>query len=416
MANKKDYATSTVLTAPSPADSGTSLVVQSGHGARFPAASFYVTVHPPSEFPTIDNAEKLLVTAKSTDTFTITRGEGDTSPLSIEAGWRISNAVFLDDIPDTFDDLTDGTTNKAYTATEQTKLAGIETAADVTDATNVNAAGATMNSDTTLAGNGYFLDEDTMTSNSDTKVASQQSIKAYVDAAITATKAALYPVGSIYSNASSSTNPGTLLGFGTWAAFGQGRMLIGAGTGTRAQTFATTDINTTTDLITIPSTNDFLQSGQAVVLTTTGSAPGGLTAGATYYAVRGSSTVLGLATSVANAILGTIINITSTGSGTHTLTQTLTARTAGVDGGEETHALTVAQLAAHSHTQTSHRHSNGNHGTSGGGYGHVDSGTAVSSGTFYTDYQQPAIQDAGGSSPHNIMNPYVVVYLWQRTA
>ena len=36
-----------------------------------------------------------------------------------------------------------------------------------------------------------------------------------------------YPVGSIYMNASVSTNPGTLLGFGTWVEFGEGRMLIG---------------------------------------------------------------------------------------------------------------------------------------------------------------------------------------------
>jgi len=140
MSNLKDYATSTVLTAPSPADSGTSLVVQSGHGARFPAAPFYVTVHPPSEFPTLDNAEKLLVSSKSTDTFTIARGEADTSPLNIEAGWRISNALFLDDIPDTFDDLTDGSTNKAFTSTLKTKLDGIETAADVTDAGNVGSS------------------------------------------------------------------------------------------------------------------------------------------------------------------------------------------------------------------------------------------------------------------------------------
>ncbi len=82
------------------------------------------------------------------------------------------------------DNMADGTTNKNYTATEKTKLAGIETAADVTDATNVDAAGATMNTDTTLAGNGYFLDEDDMVSNSATKVPSQQSVKAYVDDAV----------------------------------------------------------------------------------------------------------------------------------------------------------------------------------------------------------------------------------------
>lgn len=39
--------------------------------------------------------------------------------------------------------------------------------------------------------------------------------------------ASVYPVGSIYINASSSTNPGTLLGFGTWAAFGAGRVMVG---------------------------------------------------------------------------------------------------------------------------------------------------------------------------------------------
>lgn len=42
------------------------------------------------------------------------------------------------------DTITDGTTNKAYTATEKTKLSGIETGADVTDAANVAAAGAAM--------------------------------------------------------------------------------------------------------------------------------------------------------------------------------------------------------------------------------------------------------------------------------
>jgi hypothetical protein len=40
---------------------------------------------------------------------------------------------------------------------------------------------------------------------------------------------ALYPVGSIYINAGVTTNPATLLGFGTWVAFGEGRVLIGAG-------------------------------------------------------------------------------------------------------------------------------------------------------------------------------------------
>lgn len=41
----------------------------------------------------------------------------------------------------------------------------------------------------------------------------------------------LYPVGSIYINATNSTNPGTLLGFGTWTAFGAGRVMVGFDSG-----------------------------------------------------------------------------------------------------------------------------------------------------------------------------------------
>ncbi len=54
---------------------------------------------------------------------------------------------------------------------------------------------------------------------STTKVATT----AFVQAAL----AAVYPVGSIYINATSSTNPATLLGFGTWVAFGAGRVPVG---------------------------------------------------------------------------------------------------------------------------------------------------------------------------------------------
>jgi len=41
----------------------------------------------------------------------------------------------------------------------------------------------------------------------------------------------VYPVGSIYTNATSATNPATLLGFGTWAAFGAGKVPVGLDSG-----------------------------------------------------------------------------------------------------------------------------------------------------------------------------------------
>lgn len=44
----------------------------------------------------------------------------------------------------------------------------------------------------------------------------------------------VYPIGTIYSNRTDGTNPGTLVGFGTWTSAGVGRVMIGVGTGTDA--------------------------------------------------------------------------------------------------------------------------------------------------------------------------------------
>lgn len=81
------------------------------------------------------------------------------------------------------DALTDGSVNHVFTVADDTKLASIETGADVTDAANVDAAGAVMNSDTSTAAMNFVVDEDNMASNSATKVSTQQSVKAYVDTA-----------------------------------------------------------------------------------------------------------------------------------------------------------------------------------------------------------------------------------------
>ncbi len=68
---------------------------------------------------------------------------------------------------------------------DHSKLATIETNADVTDTANVNAAGAVMNADSSTASMQFVVDEDDMSSNSATKVPTQQSVKAYVDTEIT---------------------------------------------------------------------------------------------------------------------------------------------------------------------------------------------------------------------------------------
>jgi hypothetical protein len=60
-----------------------------------------------------------------------------------------------------------------------------------------------------------------------TAAAGTNTTQVATTAFVTAALSAAYPVGSIYINAAVSTNPATLLGFGTWTAFGAGKVLVG---------------------------------------------------------------------------------------------------------------------------------------------------------------------------------------------
>tara|TARA_B100000029_G_C17519679_1_gene939349 strand:- start:854 stop:1570 length:717 start_codon:yes stop_codon:yes gene_type:complete len=126
-----------------------------------------------------------------------------------------------------------------------------------------------------------------------------------------ATLQAVYPVGSIYINASVSTNPGTLLGFGTWAVFGAGRVMVGIDSGD----------------------TDFDAAEET--------------------------------------------------------------------GGAKTHTLTTSEIPAHTHNST---WLTGGSGVSGvNTAGNYDAATSATSST-------------GGGSAHNNVQPYIVVYMWKRTA
>lgn len=89
----KNFAYSTVATAPSPASSGTSLVVAAGEGALFPAVPFNVTVWPAGVQPLSTNAEIARVTAISTDTLTITRAQESSVARSVVAGDQIAATI-----------------------------------------------------------------------------------------------------------------------------------------------------------------------------------------------------------------------------------------------------------------------------------------------------------------------------------
>jgi hypothetical protein len=67
-----------------------------------------------------------------------------------------------------------------------------------------------------------------------TQSTGDSSTKLATTAFVAAALGALYPVGSIYINAAVSTNPATLLGFGTWSAFAAGRVLVGLDAGNAA--------------------------------------------------------------------------------------------------------------------------------------------------------------------------------------
>lgn len=86
----KNFATSLVATAPSPAASGTSLVVTAADGAKYPTPPFNATIWPVGVQPTTANSEIVRVTAISTDTFTIVRQQESTSARTVIVGDQIS--------------------------------------------------------------------------------------------------------------------------------------------------------------------------------------------------------------------------------------------------------------------------------------------------------------------------------------
>jgi microcystin-dependent protein len=86
------------------------------------------------------------------------------------------------------------------------------------------------------------------------------------------------------------------------------------------KTFLPAAVNIATEEITITD-HVINRTGFRVRFTTTGTLPTGLAIDTTYYAIVVTKDVIKLATTRANAILGTAINLTGVGSGVHTLVQ-----------------------------------------------------------------------------------------------
>ena len=111
------------------------------------------------------------------------------------------------------DSLSDSSAAKVISGADfNTEFVAVRTA--VNTKANVNGdAGETFSATTATAGTNT----------------TQVATTAFVTSALTAAtiNALVYPVGSIYFNAAVSTNPATLLGFGTWVAYAAGRVPVG---------------------------------------------------------------------------------------------------------------------------------------------------------------------------------------------
>lgn len=116
-----NLALTTVSNPPSPATTGTSMVVDTGTGALFPSPSisgpFPLVVWPTAAAPTAATAEIVLCTARSGDTLTIARIQEGTSARTITTGDQVMLAITA-----AMWDATTGSATTALWATETGRI------------------------------------------------------------------------------------------------------------------------------------------------------------------------------------------------------------------------------------------------------------------------------------------------------
>jgi len=231
-----------------------------------------------------------------------------------------------------------------------------------------------------------------------TAAAEFRALKGRVNALVTSIPQSLFPVGSIYINAVNSTNPATLLGFGTWVAFGAGRVPVGFDAGNPL--FDTAEE-------TGGSANAAVVSHDHTYSSTTG------TGGADH--THSFSATTGLE-SQSHTHSGTT---DSAGTHSHTYDDAYNSFfTGSVTGTASTYGTasyqyrsptpSTSSAGAHTHTFTT--------GGVSANHTHSVSGTTGIGGASHTHSVSGTTAATGSSGTNANYQPYITVYMWKRTA
>ncbi len=170
-----------------------------------------------------------------------------------------------------------------------------------------------------------------------------------------------------------------------------GRALAIAGTGTSVESGSNAGVDTAADTLTVLTNNTKWITGMPVVFTLSSGTITGLTTGTTYYVVRNSSTLIKLASTLANAQAGTVIDMTAKSSPVWTITYSTMARILGEHGGEDAHAISSTEQLAHVHATTK--------------IGIAGSGSAEGWATAATNNSFGNSSSTGGNAALNIWEP-----------
>jgi len=88
-------------------------------------------------------------------------------------------------------------------------------------------------------------------------------------------------------------------------------------------------------------------------------------------------------------------------------------------GGAKTHTLTESEMPSHTHVQNAHSHTTASRDTATA-FGSVarvaQPSNSGSNSTVPTSSDTAVNQNAGGGGAHNNLQPYIVKYVWERTA